>query len=227
MSPGPAFEAPVIVETGANPVACVIWLHGLGADGHDFEPIVPELRLPESLPVRFVFPHAPHRPVTLNGGTVMRAWYDIAIDARGFHQDAGHIRESEQAVRRLLIDEQERGLSSRQIVLAGFSQGAAMALHTGLRYESPLAGIMALSMPIPLAERIPEELHESNRATPVFIAHGTDDQVVPFAMGEFGRRVLERASLSLEWHSYPMGHTVCADEIHDIRAWLQRVLIPR
>jgi len=224
MSSHAVVEPPVVVETGDRPVATVIWLHGLGADGHDFEPIVQELKLPGALPVRFVFPHASHRPVTLNGGYVMRAWYDIAIDARGFHQNADHIRESEQAIRELLTTERARGCDSRRIVLAGFSQGAAMALHTGLRYDDPLAGIMALSMPIPLADRLPSEIHASNRATPVFMAHGTDDQVVPYAMGEYGRRVLDQMKLPLEWHAYPMGHTVCLEEIRDIRAWLLAVL---
>jgi phospholipase/carboxylesterase len=220
-------EPPVVVETGNDPVACVIWLHGLGADGHDFEPLVPELGLPDSLSVRFVFPHAPYRPVTLNGGYVMRAWYDIAIDVRGFHQNAAHIRESETALRALLTTERARGIDSRRIVLAGFSQGAAVALHTGLRHAEPLAGIVALSMPIPLAEQIPDEIHASNRNTPVFLAHGTEDQIVPFARGEYARQVLERLALPLEWHAYPMGHTVCLEEVRDIQAWLVRVLATR
>jgi len=222
-----ADESPVVLETGDHPVACVIWLHGLGADGHDFEPIVPELGLPDSLPVRFVFPHAPFRPVTLNGGYVMRAWYDIAIDAHGFHQNADHIRESEQSLRSLLAAERARGIDSRRIVLAGFSQGAAVALHTGLRYDQPLAGILALSMPIPLAEQISDELHASNQNTPVFLAHGTDDQIVPFPRGEYARQVLERLALPLEWHAYSMGHTVCFDEVQHISAWLKRVLATR
>lgn len=215
---------PIVIETGDHPVASIIWLHGLGADGHDFEPIVPELSLPDNLPVRFVFPNAPFRPVTLNGGYVMRAWYDIAIDTRGFHQDAAHIRESEQYLRDLIAHEQAHGTASRRIILAGFSQGAAIALHTGLRYSEPLAGILALSMPIPLAERIPEELHTSSRQTPVFLAHGTDDQIVPYPLAENARRLLEQLGLSVEWHSYPMGHTVSIEEIGHIRAWLLRVL---
>ena len=153
---------PIEIETGSNPVASIIWLHGLGADGHDFEPIVPELRLPPSLAVRFVFPHAPYRPVSVNGGTTMRAWYDIAFDATGIHQNEAHIRISEQNLGALIAKERERGIESRRIVLAGFSQGAAIALHTGLRYHESLAGIMALSAPLPLADLIPTELHAAN-----------------------------------------------------------------
>lgn len=224
MNPVAIDTPPIVIETGDHPVASIIWLHGLGADGHDFEPIVPELGLPDDLPVRFVFPNAPYRPVTLNGGYVMRAWYDIAIDARGFRQDAAHICESEQYLRELVAQEQGHGRAAHRIVLAGFSQGAAIALHTGLRYGEPLAGILALSMPIPLAERIPEEFHASSRLTPVFLAHGTDDQIVPYPMAENARRLLEQLGLPVEWHSYPMGHTVSIEEIGHIRAWLLRVL---
>jgi len=219
-----ADTAPIEIETGPQPVASIIWLHGLGADGHDFEPIVPELGLSGPPAVRFIFPHAPYRPVTVNGGHVMRAWYDIAIDARGFRQDEAHIRESEQGLRRLIEQERERGIDSRHIVLAGFSQGAAVALHTGLRYPEPLAGIMALSMPVPLPERIPSELDPANAHVPVFLAHGTQDQVVPFPMGEYGRRLLEQVGLPVEWHSYPMDHTVSREEIAHIRAWLARII---
>jgi len=215
-----ADDLPVVIETGPGPVAVVIWLHGLGADGHDFEPIVPELRLPTGWPIRFVFPNAPYRPVTINGGYVMRAWYDLALDSSGLRQDSAHIRESEMEIRNLLATEIRHGIPSRRIVLAGFSQGAAMAIHTGLRFDQPLAGILALSMPIPMADRIPAELDANNRSTPIFLAHGDDDQVVPYAIGELGRRVLEGAGLPVEWHSYSMGHTVCAEEIADIREWL-------
>jgi phospholipase/carboxylesterase len=215
-------DAPIVVETGPQPVASILWLHGLGADGHDFEPIVPELDLPMAL--RFVFPQAPYRPVTLNGGYVMRAWYDIAMEARGFRQDEGHIRESEQQLRALIQAERERGLPSRKIVLAGFSQGAAVALHTGLRYPEPLAGILALSMPIPLPERIPAELDAANARVPVFLAHGTRDPIVPYPLGEAARRLLDGLGVALEWHAYAMEHTVIAPEVADIRAWLQRVL---
>jgi phospholipase/carboxylesterase len=154
----------------------------------------------------------------------MRAWYDIAMDGRGFRQDETHIRDSEQILRRLIAQERDRGIASRRIVLAGFSQGAAIALHTGLRYPEPLAGILALSMPVPLPERIAPELDPANARTPVFLAHGTRDQVVPYPMGEYGHRLLEQLGLPVEWHSYPMEHTVIQDELADIRAWLGRVL---
>jgi len=215
---------PIEIETGSHPTASIIWLHGLGADGHDFESIIPELGLSVSPAVRFVFPHAPYRPVTVNGGATMRAWYDIAIDGRGFRQDETHIRESEQTLCRLIAHERVRGIDSQRIVLAGFSQGAAIALHTGLRYPEPLAGIMALSMPVPLPERIASELHPANARVPVFLAHGTQDQVVPFSIGEYGHQLLVQLGLPVEWHSYPMAHTVTQKEVSDIRAWLGRVL---
>lgn len=216
--------APVVVETGSAPRASIIWLHGLGADGHDFEPIVPELEWPSAPAVRFVFPHAPYRPVTLNGGATMRAWYDIAIGARGLDQNEGHIRESEQHLRGLIEAEVARGIEPGRIVLAGFSQGAAMALHTGLRYPQSLAGIMALSMPIPLADKIPSEWNRGNVHMPVFLAHGTADPIVPFAVGEHARQLLGELGVNAEWHSYAMAHSVCAQEILDIRAWLIKVL---
>lgn len=219
-----ADTAPIEIETGPNPVASIIWLHGLGADGHDFEPIVPELRLPGSLAVRFVFPHAPFRPVSINGNASMRAWYDIAFDATGIHQNEAHIRDSEQSLRALIARERDRGIDSRRIVLAGFSQGAAIALHTGLRYPESLAGIMALSAPLPLAERIPAELHAANAQVPVFLAHGTQDRVVPYMVGESARRLLKEIGVPVEWHSYPMEHSVSQEEVADIRAWLERVL---
>jgi phospholipase/carboxylesterase len=217
-------EAPIIIETGPQPDTSIIWLHGLGADGHDFEAIVPELRLPESLSIRFVFPHAPYRPVTLNGGYTMRAWYDLAMVAKGIHQDEGHIRESEKVIASLMDRERAAGVDSRRIVLAGFSQGAAMALHTGLRYAQPLAGIMALSMPLPLAEKIPAELNPANATVPVFLAHGTRDPIVPFLLGERARELLGSLNIPVEWHAYNMEHTVSAQEVVDIRAWLVKVL---
>lgn len=216
--------APEVIETGPAPRTCVIWLHGLGADGHDFEPIVPELEWPESSAVRFVFPHAPYRAVSLNGGATMRAWYDIAVGVRGLDQNEAHIRESEQHLRGLIESEVACGIAPGRIVLAGFSQGAAMALHTGLRYPKPLAGIMALSMPIPLPGRIPSEWNNRNVAVPVFLAHGTADPIVPYPMGEYARQLLGQLGLAVEWHSYPMAHSVCPQEILDIRAWLVKVL---
>lgn len=217
-------NVPVEVETGPNPVASIIWLHGLGADGHDFEPIIPELHLPSTPALRFVFPHAPFRSVTVNGGTNMRAWYDIAFDEKGIHQNEAHIRASEQSLQALITRENQRGIESRRIVLAGFSQGAAIALHTGLRYTDSLAGIMALSMPLPLAEKIPSELHKANIQVPVFLAHGTMDRVVPYAVGEAAHALLKKIGVPVEWHSYPMEHSLSLEEVNHIRAWLMRVL---
>lgn len=215
---------PIEIETGPQPTASILWLHGLGADGHDFEPIVPELESTGLPAVRFVFPHAPYRPVTVNGGATMRAWYDIAIDGRGFQQNEAHIRDSEQTLHRLIAKECERGIDSRRIVLAGFSQGAAIALHTGLRYPQTLAGIMALSMPVPLPEKIAAELNPANAHTPVFLAHGKQDSVVPYQMGEYSHHLLEKIGLPVEWHSYPMEHSVSMEEVTDVRAWLERIL---
>lgn len=217
-------EHPVEIETGPNPVASIIWLHGLGADGHDFESIIPELRLPSVPAIRFVFPHAPFRPVSVNGGATMRAWYDIAFDGTGIHQNEAHIRASEQSLGALIGRENERGIESRRIVLAGFSQGAAIALHTGLRHTESLAGIMALSMPLPLAEKIPAELNTANAQVPVFLAHGRMDRVVPYAVGEIAHSLLKEIGVPVEWHSYPIEHTLSLEEVSDIRAWLIRVL---
>jgi phospholipase/carboxylesterase len=217
-------DRPVEVETGPQPVASIIWLHGLGADGHDFEPIIPELRLPSQLPLRFVLPHAPYRPVTINGGYVMRAWYDIAMSERGFEQNPEHIRESEKILQALIEEEIRRGIAGERIVLAGFSQGGAIALHAGLRFPGTLAGIMALSAPVPFAETLMAEVHPANAAVPVFIAHGTDDRVVPYDLVQQAHRRMETRGLKLERHTYKMGHTLVPDEIRDITAWLGRVL---
>ena len=219
-----ADSAPIEIETGPSPAASVIWLHGLGADGHDFESIVPELGLTGALAVRFVFPHAPFRPVSVNGGATMRAWYDIAFDATGIHQNEAHIRHSEKTLSALIAKECERGIASRRIVLAGFSQGAAIALHTGLRHHAPLAGILALSAPLPLPERIPAELHAANARVPVFLAHGTLDRVVPYTVGEATHRLLTEIGVPVEWRSYSMEHTVSLEEIGHIRVWLEKVL---
>ena len=217
-------EHPVEIETAPNPVASIIWLHGLGADGYDFEPIIPELRLPSAPAIRFVFPHAPFRPVSVNGGATMRAWYDIAFDEKGIHQNEAHIRASEQDLQTLIARENQRGIKSRRIVLAGFSQGAAIALHTGLRHAESLAGIMALSMPLPLAEKIPAELNKANAQVPVFLAHGTMDRVVPYTVGEIAHTLLKKIGVPVEWHSYSMEHSLSLEEVNDIRAWLIRVL---
>ncbi len=208
-------------STGENPTATIIWLHGLGADGHDFEPIVPELDLPADTPVRFIFPHAPKQPVTINGGMVMRAWYDLTGTEFARREDAAGVMRSAQLIEKLIQREIERGIPSTRIFLAGFSQGGAIALQTGLRYPQPLAGILALSTYLPLADRLSSEAHASNRAVPIFMAHGLYDPVVPFALGDHSFQVLQENGYNIEWHSYPMPHSVHPDEIRDIGAWLR------
>ncbi len=211
----------VEIESGANPVGSVIWLHGLGADGHDFEPIVPELRLPAELPLRFVFPHAPVRPVTINGGMAMRAWYDIlSLDATG-RADAAGVQESTSLLEAIVRREQERGMDAARIVVAGFSQGGAIAINAALRAEEKLAGLMALSTYIAL----PGELADSKASTdvPVFMAHGSFDPMLPIGWGRASADKLTEAGFGVEWHEYPMAHAVCPQEIEDIRAWLLRV----
>jgi phospholipase/carboxylesterase len=217
----------VEVEPRAAADAAVVLMHGLGADGHDFESLVPELRLPESPSVRWVFPHAPVRPVTINGGQPMRAWYDItAIDRRAAEDEAG-IRSSAADIGALVRRERERGIPADRIVLAGFSQGGAMALFTALRFSERLAGAAALSCYLPLAATLPAEAHPANAAVPLFMAHGTFDPVVPPALGEASRDLLRSRGYDVEWHAYPMPHSVCAQEVSDLRAWLLRVLPAR
>ncbi len=202
----------------------VIWLHGLGADGHDFESIVPELRLGDELAVRFVFPHAPERPVTINGGMVMRAWYDIlGMDIRRDEDEVG-LRTSEAQVRALVEREVSRGVSEERIVLAGFSQGGAIALQAGVRHPRRLAGIMALSTYLPLPEKLEAEASPANRDCPVFMAHGAQDPVVPFEGGQLSKEALEAQGYEIEWREYPMPHSVCMEEIADAATWLTRVL---
>ena len=224
---GAALETVEVEPGGGAADAAVVLLHGLGADGHDFESLVPELRLPRSPSVRWVFPHGPVRPVTLNGGYRMRAWYDVtAIDRRALEDEAG-IRESAGSIGALVRRERERGVAADRIVLAGFSQGGAMALFTALRWPERLAGVIALSCYLPLASRLPVEAHPANAATPVFLAHGTLDPIVPAALGEGTRDLLRSRGYDVEWHAYPMPHSVCAAEVEDLRAWLLRALPPR
>ncbi len=204
------------IETGPNPGAAVIWLHGLGADGHDFEPIVPELRLPK--PVRFVFPHAPIRPVTINNGMRMRAWYDILQFGGGPEDEAG-IRASQKLLEELI--EAEKG---KKVVLAGFSQGGAIVLQTALRHREKLAGVMALSTYLPLAGTVAKELSPENRSTPIFMAHGQFDDIIPIARARASRQALEALGCSATWKEYPMPHSVCAEEVADIAEFLSRVL---
>lgn len=215
---------PVEIETGPNPTASIIWLHGLGADGHDFEPIVPELSIARKQPLRFVFPHAPYRPVTLNNGYVMRAWYDIVAIRQGAPQDAEGIRASAGIVHDLIARERQRGIPSERLVLAGFSQGGAVVLHTSLRYPERLAGVLALSTYLPLYDKVKDERHPANADTPIFMAHGTEDPIVPLALGEISRDMLRTLGAPVDWRTYAMGHAVVPPEITDIDAWLQRIL---
>ena len=223
---GQADTPPIEVTTSPTPGASVIWLHGLGADGHDFEHIVPDLRLPAKLGVRFVFPHAPMRAVALNGGYVMRAWYDLALTDSGFVQEPDDIEESIGIVNRLIDAEVARGVPVQRVVLGGFSQGGAIALHAGLRYPKRLAGIAALSAPVPMVETLIMEIHSANLQVPILMAHGSDDTVVPFDYGNAVRRALSRRGLKVEWHKYAMGHTVIPEEIAVLSHWLNRVLGP-
>ena len=209
------------LETGKNPQAAVIWLHGLGADGHDFEPIVPELELAQ--PVRFIFPHAPVRPVTINSGMRMRAWYDI-LQLGGGPEDEAGLRASQKIVEGLIAREKERGIAAGKIVLAGFSQGGAIVLQTGLRHPERLGGIVALSTYLPLARAVEAERSAENRDLPIFMAHGLYDDLIPVDRAEASRRLLEALGYRIEWHDYPMPHSVCAPEIADIAAFLTRVL---
>ena len=220
-------DAPLIVETGSNPPdSCVIWLHGLGADGHDFEPIVPELGLSPDLNVRFVFPNAPMIPVTINQGFVMRAWYDIAAADIAERQDESGIRASEALLVELIEAQMVLGIDSARIVLAGFSQGGVIALQTGLRFDKPLAGIMALSTYLPLAETLADEKSEANKAIPIFLAHGSADPVIAIDLAYSTRGQLEKQGYQPAWHEYDaMPHSVCAEEIEHMSRWLESVLV--
>jgi phospholipase/carboxylesterase len=211
----------VVLAPAAPATASVIWLHGLGADGHDFVPIVPELRLPPAPGVRFVFPHAPVRPVTLNMGMRMRAWYDIrTLTAEGRADEAG-LRESVARLERLIAGERALGVISARIVVAGFSQGGAVALHGALRHAEPLAGILALSCYLPLQAALAAELAEANRETPILMCHGQQDPVLPLALGVMACNWLRAAGYRVEWKEYPMQHQVCLPEIQDIARWLR------
>jgi phospholipase/carboxylesterase len=212
------------IDTAPNPTAAVIWLHGLGADGNDFAGLVPELDLSGCPAIRFIFPHAPSLPVTINGGYVMPAWYDIHGADLLSRQDAAGIRRSEQAIQALIAQEIARGIAPECVVLAGFSQGCAMALHTGLRYPKKLAGIMALSGYLPLAETFAAERTEVNANTPIFMAHGSQDPVVIPARGEATRDLLTGLGYAVQWRSYPMPHSVHPREISDIGTFLTQVL---
>lgn len=211
-------------QTGPNPGAALIILHGLGADGNDFVPLAQELDLAEVGDVRFVFPHAPKRPVTINQGFVTRAWYDILGFGTNVPQDEAGLRASMQTVQMLIGREMERGIPPGRIVLAGFSQGCAMALMTGLRHPDRLGGIVAMSGYLPLAMHTAVERSPANISTPIFMAHGREDEIVRMSRGEASRDMLRMMGHQVEWHDYPMGHSVCAEEIQALNAWLLKVL---
>ncbi len=214
----------VIVDTGPKPTFSILWMHGLGADGHDFEPLVPEL-LEAGMPdLRFIFPNAPARPVTINNGYEMRAWYDIVGIDRRSAEDFTGIQASTDAIGALIRKENERGTPTNRIALAGFSQGGAMALHIATRLPEKLAGVIALSCYLPLAKQFAIERSSANLATPIFMAHGTQDPVVPIGMGDESRKILEGTGYRVEWHAYPMPHSLCEAEVADIRAFLKKMV---
>jgi len=221
-------DSPLVIETGSQPPdSCVIWLHGLGADGHDFEPIVPELGLDPGLNIRFIFPHAPMIPVTINQGFVMRAWYDIRENRIEAEQDESGIRQSAQTLNQMIQQQVESGIGAGRIVLAGFSQGGAIALFTALRYAEKLAGVMVLSAYMPLSQSLKSESSDVNRDIPIFLAHGSDDPVVPVDLAYRTRSQLEQQGYTLNWHEYAgMAHSVSAQEIYEIAEWLQQTLAP-
>jgi len=211
-------------ETAPNPRHAVIWLHGLGADGNDFAPIVPELVDRAWPPLRFVFPHAPVRPVTINNGMAMRAWYDIKGMQIADKQDEPGVRESIAQLDELIAREGERGIPSQRVLLAGFSQGGAIVLAGGVRHAAKLAGIIALSTYLPLAEKTAAERSDANQGLPIFMGHGSIDNVVPEVLGTTTRNTLETLGYAVEWHSYPMAHQVSAQEIADLRKWMAKRL---
>lgn len=217
-------DAAVTLTPAIAANATVIWLHGLGADGHDFVPIVPELRLPPTLAIRYVFPHAPQRPVTLNNGYVMRAWYDIKALALQAEEDAVGVHASEQLMHELIQVELDAGIAAKRIVIAGFSQGGAIALQTALRYPQRLAGVMPLSTYLPLRDTLAAEASDANRDLPIFMCHGRQDPVVPLQLGERSRDILQGLGYAVDFRLYDMPHSVCAQEINDISAWLGQVL---
>jgi phospholipase/carboxylesterase len=220
----------ITLDSGPEPQHSIIWLHGLGADGGDFVPVAEEIRLPVA--VRYIFPHAPMRPVTINGGYVMRAWYDILVgpasaeiaDNIGRMEDAEGIRASQLEIERLIAQERQRGVAAKDIILAGFSQGGAIALYTALRHKERLGGILALSTYLPLATTLAPEAAAENKTTPIFMAHGQFDPVIPYGFGRASAETLLGQDYPLEWHGYTMPHSVCEEEIADIEQWLKQRL---
>jgi phospholipase/carboxylesterase len=214
-------EHEVVLTPAATPVGTVIVLHGLGADGWDFVPVVDELRLPDALPLRFVFPHAPVRPVTVNNGYQMRAWYDIREFSITGREDLDGITDATDRVQRYVERERDHGIAPAQVVLAGFSQGGAVALHAGLRSRERLAGIVALSTYLPFKTRLQAEVSQTNRDLPILMCHGSADPVVSVELGQMSRDTLKDHGYEVEWHAYPMGHEVCLPEIQQVSRWLQ------
>ena len=212
------------IETAPNPTIAVVWLHGLGADGNDFVPLVRELDLTGLPGIRFVFPHANTMPVTINGGYVMRSWYDIVATDLTRREDEGGLRASQLQVEALIAREKARGIPASRIILAGFSQGCAMTLQTGLRHPEKLAGMLCLSGYLPLSSVAGAERSEASLGTPIFMAHGVQDPVVPFARAEESRKVVEALGYQVEWHAYPMQHTLCLEEVQDISQWIRKVV---
>jgi len=212
------------IETAPTPTIAVVWLHGLGADGNDFVPLVRELDLTGLPGIRFVFPHANTMPVTINGGYVMRSWYDIVATDLTRREDEGGLRASQLQVEALIAREKARGIPASRIILAGFSQGCAMTLQTGLRHPEKLAGMLCLSGYLPLSSVAGAERSEASLGTPIFMAHGVQDPVVPFARAEESRKVVEALGYQVEWHAYPMQHTLCLEEVQDISAWIRKVV---
>jgi len=215
------FISPIEIETKTPVEKSIIWLHGLGADGSDFVPIINELDLPSADGIRFIFPHAPVIPVTFNNGYAMRAWFDIYELSLHAKVDEARILASVQAINQLIVNEEARGILSNQIILAGFSQGAVIALNTGIRYPKPLGGVLALSGFLPLATQVFANASLANQHLPIFVGHGTEDALVPYAFGKTTYMDLKQAGYPVDWHSYQMGHTVCGPELQDISRWLQ------
>lgn len=218
-------DTEIVLEPDGALHAAVVWLHGLGADGSDFVPIVPELGLPRAHGIRFIFPHAPVRPVTINGGMPMRAWYDIPSLTNLRQQDEAGIRDSERIVNRYLAQQRGEGLATNRLLLAGFSQGGAITLHCGLRQPEPLAGLLALSTYLPLADRLPEEAAAPETAPPILMCHGRQDPVLPMLLGSGSRDALTELGYAVTWREYDMAHAVCAEQINDIGAWLAARLL--
>ena len=217
--------ATIELTTGPNPTHSIIWMHGLGADGNDFVPIIEELDLPKTIAIRFIFPHAPKQPVTVNGGFIMRAWYDIRSADLDHAEDEVGLKRSEQLIMQLIEKEKSRGVASENIVLAGFSQGGVMSLFVGLRYAEKLGGVMVLSGYLPLAHQFESSAHLVNHTTPIFIGHGNEDMIVPIQLANKSKQQLITQGYLVEWHEYNMAHSVCNDELTDISKWLRRVLL--